>query len=62
MEYSISPNGEKFKIPDEEDYKKEYQRLEDLAKRTAKRGRRLWWSWASGLWARSWRRCGRLHG
>jgi len=32
MEYSISPEGEKFKIPDEQDYKKEYLRLEKLAK------------------------------
>ncbi len=32
MEYSISPDGEKFKIPDEEDYAKEYERLEKLAK------------------------------
>jgi len=31
MQYSVSPDGEKFKLPDEEDYKKEYQRLEDLA-------------------------------
>jgi len=32
MEYSISPDGEKFKIPDEEDYAKEYERLEKLVK------------------------------
>ena len=31
MEYSVSPEGEKFKIPDEQDYKKEYLRLEKLA-------------------------------
>jgi UDP-N-acetyl-D-glucosamine dehydrogenase len=30
MEYSISPDGEKFKIPEEEDYTKEYERLEKL--------------------------------
>ena len=30
MEYSISPDGEKFKIPDEEDYIKEYERLEKV--------------------------------
>ena len=35
MEYSISPDGEKFKIPEEEDYKREYERLEALA--TARR-------------------------
>lgn len=27
MEYSISPDGEKFKLPDEEDYRSEYERL-----------------------------------
>jgi len=35
MEYSISPDGEKFKIPEEEDYTREYERLEALA--TARR-------------------------
>jgi len=30
MEYSISPDGEKFKIPEEEDYAREYERLEKL--------------------------------
>ncbi len=32
MEYSISPEGERFKIPEEEDYKAEFGRLEKLAK------------------------------
>ncbi len=36
MEYSISPDGEKFKIPEEEDYAREYERLEKLV--TARRG------------------------
>ncbi len=35
MEYSISPDGEKFKIPEEEDYAREYKRLEKLV--TARR-------------------------
>jgi UDP-N-acetyl-D-glucosamine dehydrogenase len=35
MEYSISPDGEKFKIPEEEDYTREYERLEALV--TARR-------------------------
>jgi nucleotide sugar dehydrogenase len=35
MEYSISPDGEKFKIPEEEDYAQEYERLESLV--TARR-------------------------
>ena len=32
MEYSICPDGEKFKIPDEGDYIREYERLENLVK------------------------------
>jgi nucleotide sugar dehydrogenase len=31
-EYSISPDGDKFKIPEEKDYRKEYDRLENLVK------------------------------
>jgi len=27
MDYSISPDGEKFKLPDEEDYRQEYEKL-----------------------------------
>jgi UDP-N-acetyl-D-glucosamine dehydrogenase len=38
MEYSISPEGEKFKIPDEEDYAKEYERLEKLVKEKREEG------------------------
>jgi UDP-N-acetyl-D-glucosamine dehydrogenase len=30
MDYSISPEGERFKIPEEEDYKAEFDRLEKL--------------------------------
>jgi UDP-N-acetyl-D-glucosamine dehydrogenase len=41
MEYSVSPEGEKFKIPAEEDYKKEYGRLEKLAKAHRKEGREI---------------------
>jgi UDP-N-acetyl-D-glucosamine dehydrogenase len=41
MKYSISPEGEKFKIPDEEDYRKEYLRLEKLAKAHRKEGREI---------------------
>ncbi len=41
MEYSVSPEGEKFKIPDEADYKKEYARLEKLAKAQRKEGREI---------------------
>ena len=41
MEHSISPEGEKFKIPDEQDYKKEYLRLEKLAKAHRKEGKEI---------------------
>ncbi len=41
MEYSISPDGEKFKIPDEEDYRKEYHRLETLVKENRALGREI---------------------
>jgi UDP-N-acetyl-D-glucosamine dehydrogenase len=32
MEYSVSPDGEEFKIPEEEDYVQEYERLEKIVK------------------------------
>ncbi|OPX35221.1 MAG: GDP-mannose dehydrogenase [Desulfobacteraceae bacterium 4484_190.1] len=32
MEYSISPDGDKFKIPVEEDYQKEFERLKELVR------------------------------
>ena len=41
MEHSVSPTGEKFKIPDEEDYKKEYQRLEHLANQHRSKGEEI---------------------
>jgi nucleotide sugar dehydrogenase len=41
MEYSVSPEGEKFKIPDEQDYKKEFARLEKLAKAHRKEGQEI---------------------
>jgi len=41
MEYSVSPEGEKFKIPDEQDYKKEYLRLEKLVKAHRKQGHEI---------------------
>ena len=41
MEHSVSPEGEKFKIPDEEDYKKEFARLEKLAKAHRKEGQEI---------------------
>jgi len=41
MAYSISPEGEKFKLPEEEDYKKEYQKLQKLAKKHKAEGREV---------------------
>jgi len=41
MEHSVSPEGEKFKIPDEQDYKKEFARLEKLAKAHRKDGQEI---------------------
>ena len=38
MEYSVSPDGEKFKIPEEDDYTKEYERLEKLVKEKREEG------------------------
>ncbi|MFH0844297.1 MAG: GDP-mannose dehydrogenase, partial [Pseudomonadota bacterium] len=41
MEFSISPDGERFKLPDEEDYRKEYERLEALVKSHKNQGREI---------------------
>ncbi|NLD35557.1 MAG: nucleotide sugar dehydrogenase [Desulfatiglans sp.] len=41
MEYSISPEGEKFKIPSDEDYKKEYDKLVKIAEEQKKQGREI---------------------
>ena len=41
MEFSVSPDGERFELPDEEDYRKEYQRLEGLVKAQRKEGREI---------------------
>ena len=41
MEYSISPDGEKFKIPDEYEYKKEFERLTALSKAQKEQGREI---------------------
>ncbi|MCD6385117.1 nucleotide sugar dehydrogenase [Candidatus Sumerlaeota bacterium] len=40
-QYSISPEGEKFRLPTAEDYKKEYQRLSALVKRQRAQGREI---------------------
>lgn len=41
MEYSISPEGERFKLPEEDDYKKEYKRLEKLVRENRAIGREI---------------------
>lgn len=41
MEYSISPSGEKFKLPDDEEYKKEFLKLEELVKEQRKTGKEI---------------------
>lgn len=41
MEYSISPDGEKFKIPEEADYREEYKRLEAIVEEQKKQGREI---------------------
>jgi UDP-N-acetyl-D-glucosamine dehydrogenase len=41
MEYSISPSGEKFKLPDDEEYKKEFLKLEKLVKEQRKAGKEI---------------------
>jgi UDP-N-acetyl-D-glucosamine dehydrogenase len=41
MEYSVSPNGERFPLPDEEAYKKEFARLESLVQSQRKEGREI---------------------
>lgn len=37
-QYSISPDGERFKLPEEEDYRREYERLEGLVSLHRKEG------------------------
>ncbi|RLB28539.1 MAG: GDP-mannose dehydrogenase [Deltaproteobacteria bacterium] len=41
MEYSISPDGEQFAIPQEEDYKREYERLSIIVKREREKGHEI---------------------
>lgn len=39
--YSISPTGEKFPLPTKEDYKKEFEKLKEAAKRQRAKGREI---------------------
>jgi nucleotide sugar dehydrogenase len=41
MGHSISPDGEKFKLPDEKEYKQEYDRLKGLVDQQKKEGREI---------------------
>jgi nucleotide sugar dehydrogenase len=38
MEYSISPEGEKFKLPEEAEYEKEYKRIKNLVEKKRQEG------------------------
>ncbi len=40
-EYSVSPDGERFRLPTEEGYKLEFQRLEELAVQNRAKGREI---------------------
>jgi len=41
VEYSISPDGEKFVLPSEEDYSREYSRLQELVAQNRELGREI---------------------
>lgn len=41
QEYSVCPEGERFPLPTEEDYQREFQRLEELAARNRAEGREI---------------------
>jgi len=41
VEYSISPDGEKFALPQQDDYKREYERLSIIAEGERKEGREI---------------------
>ncbi|MGD8387610.1 MAG: nucleotide sugar dehydrogenase [Desulfobacteraceae bacterium] len=41
MAYSVSPEGEEFRLPEEEDYQEEFQRLEALARDQRDQGREI---------------------
>ena len=41
MEYSISPDGEKFELPEEEDYRREYESLKKLADEKREAGQEI---------------------
>jgi nucleotide sugar dehydrogenase len=41
VQYSLSPNGEKFPLPFDQDYENEYKRLDKLAKEARKQGKEV---------------------
>jgi nucleotide sugar dehydrogenase len=41
LEYSISPDGERFALPQEDDYKREYERLSIITKAEREKGREI---------------------
>lgn len=41
MDYSVSPEGEKFKLPDEREYKREFEKLEKIVENQRKEGKEI---------------------
>ena len=41
MEYSVSPDGKRFRLPGEDDYKKEFERLQGLVAEQRELGREI---------------------
>jgi UDP-N-acetyl-D-mannosaminuronate dehydrogenase len=41
VEYSISPDGEQFTLPQQDDYRREYERLSIISKREREKGREI---------------------
>jgi nucleotide sugar dehydrogenase len=41
VEYSISPDGEKFALPQQDEYESEYKRLSEITKREREKGREI---------------------
>jgi UDP-N-acetyl-D-glucosamine dehydrogenase len=60
MVYSISPEGEKFKLPEEQITRRNTRSSKNWLRNTKQRAVRSWWSWASGSWAPSWRESWRI--
>ena len=55
MTNSVSPDGEEFRLPEDEDYRQEYEKLESLVKKQREMGREI--VCRNGPWV-----CRRRHG